>query len=138
MLNSSYQQYHYALFAQLAAKICNTPPFNDTSPEEQEAVFLEKLSSIDQKNFCTDDTLTTGQWLIAKIVSCYPHITPETPRDLFWYFGGECLHFLGDEEIQYFQNIDEAYHDSANNSKDEEVEYATIREKLSGSSPETH
>ena len=32
---------------------------------------------------------------------------PVIERELFWFFGGECLHYLTDEEITQFQRIDE-------------------------------
>ena len=29
------------------------------------------------------------------------------PRDLLWFFGGDCLHYMPDEEISLFQQLDE-------------------------------
>ena len=29
------------------------------------------------------------------------------PRDLLWYFGGDCLHFMPDDEIAQYQLLDE-------------------------------
>jgi len=29
------------------------------------------------------------------------------PRDLLWFFGGDCLHFMPDEEIAFYQALDE-------------------------------
>jgi hypothetical protein len=32
------------------------------------------------------------------------------PRDLLWFFGGDCLHYMPDEEIGLFQELDERRH----------------------------
>lgn len=47
-----------------------------------------------------------GDWL-AHIFTHVPQLTPAIDRDLLWFFGGECLHFLTDEEINLFQQLDE-------------------------------
>src|SRR5690606_30433744 len=47
-----------------------------------------------------------GDWLV-HIFTHVPQLTPAIDRDLLWFFGGECLHFLTDEEISLFQQLDE-------------------------------
>lgn len=47
-----------------------------------------------------------GDWLV-HIFTHVPQLTPAIDRDLLWFFGGECLHFLTDEEIDLFQQLDE-------------------------------
>lgn len=37
----------------------------------------------------------------------HPQFTPLIPRDLLWFLGADCMHFLTDEEITRFQNIEE-------------------------------
>jgi hypothetical protein len=32
---------------------------------------------------------------------------PVIDRALLWFFGGECMHFLSDDEINRFQHLDE-------------------------------
>jgi len=46
-------------------------------------------------------------WL-ANTMSIAPQVTPLINRELLWFFGGDCLHFLTDEEIDTFQRRDEA------------------------------
>ena len=29
------------------------------------------------------------------------------PRDLLWFFGGDCLHFMPDDEIEMYQALEE-------------------------------
>lgn len=106
---NSYQEYHLRLLNQLAKDIKSTSPFNSDISDELQVQFLEKLDAmLIQTNH--DDLLADGQWLIEKIVANYQIVMPMVPRDLFWYFGGDSLHFLGDEEIALFQRIDETFH----------------------------
>lgn len=53
-----------------------------------------------------------GQDLIGQIFHRYPQIAHLVPRDLLWFFGGDCLHFMPDEEIQLFQQLDERRYDA--------------------------
>ena len=50
-----------------------------------------------------------GQQLIGTIVTHFPDIMPSVHRDLLWCFGGECLHFLGDEELERYQALEDRY-----------------------------
>lgn len=55
----------------------------------------------------SDSAYQSGQeWLIS-ILTHHPQLTPTIDRDLLWFFGGECLHFMTDEEISIFQKLDE-------------------------------
>lgn len=45
------------------------------------------------------------QWL-GRIFNFYPQLTPLIPRSLLWFVGGECLHYLTDEELNAFQQLD--------------------------------
>ncbi|WP_119394167.1 hypothetical protein [Salinibius halmophilus] len=38
-----------------------------------------------------------------------PHIGHKVPRDLLWFAGSECLHFLDDAEIERYASIDEVW-----------------------------
>ncbi len=62
--------------------------------------------------------MEAGQWLLSQIVGNYQHIMPSVPRPLFWYFGGECMHYLGDEEIEHYQKLEEAYHELLSSKKE--------------------
>ncbi len=48
-----------------------------------------------------------GQDLISQVFNRYPQIAHLVPRDLLWFFGGDCLHFMPDEEIALYQTLDE-------------------------------
>ena len=45
--------------------------------------------------------------LIARLFETYPDFAPTFLRELLWFLGGECLHFMPDEEISAFQHLDE-------------------------------
>lgn len=52
-------------------------------------------------------SLYLGQELISQIFQRYPQIAHLVPRDLLWFFGGDCLHFMPDDEIDLYQQLDE-------------------------------
>ncbi|MEK9712794.1 MAG: PA2817 family protein [Thalassolituus sp.] len=62
---------------------------------------------IDQLTEHSDSAYDQGQDLIAKIATHQPQLMPTLDRALLWFFGGECLHFLTDDEINRFQHLDE-------------------------------
>lgn len=45
--------------------------------------------------------------LINRLFTTYTDFAPTFPRDLLWFFGGDCLHFMPDEEIGVYQQLDE-------------------------------
>lgn len=69
-----------------------------------------------------------GQELMIRLVRAYPQFVPLVARDLFWLFGGECLHFMSDEEIEQFQQLDEALADAQ--AQQHEVDYLQLRQAI--------
>lgn len=49
---------------------------------------------------------------MCRVVGSYPHLMPLLYRDLLWFFGGDCLHYMPDEEIAVFQHLDEQREDA--------------------------
>lgn len=45
-------------------------------------------------------------WL-NKLMNFFPQLAPAVDRTLLWTFGGDCLHFLTDEEIDKLQQQEE-------------------------------
>ena len=62
---------------------------------------------IDQLTEHRDSAYEAGQDLFSKIGTHQPQLMPAVDRALLWFFGGECMHFLSDEEITRFQDLDE-------------------------------
>ncbi|MCV6625069.1 MAG: dehydrogenase [Cellvibrionaceae bacterium] len=121
-------QYCTQQLAALLAQISQQPPFNTPAPaqlRDSDQRFLNTLSSM-VKQPGGEQFYTNGQWLISHAVANYPEITPQIPRDLFWFFGGDCLHYMPDEEISRFQALDDACHNNP------ETTYQDHRAKILG------
>ncbi|MGB2131225.1 MAG: PA2817 family protein [Marinobacterium sp.] len=67
-----------------------------------------------------------GQNLLVRLVRAYPQFVHLVARDLFWLFGGECLHFMSDEEIAQFQRLDEALAEAESSQND--IDYLQLRQ----------
>lgn len=76
--------------------------------DDSHALFLERydelLADLQQDPVASQ---YLGQDLICQIFHRYPQIAHLVPRDLLWYFGGDCLHYMPDEEISLYQTLDE-------------------------------
>jgi len=122
-------QYCQQQLQTLQATLQQQPPFNAETPEEATLKFIDTL-----KQLCSDDhsedRYQQGQWLISQTIANYPHISPIIPRDLFWYFGGDCLHYMPDEEIAQFQQLEEACY--AANPDPSQSNYQEERAKVFG------
>lgn len=56
----------------------------------------------------SDSRFALGQDWMVQMFTHLPQFNPAIERELLWFFGGECLHFLSDEEIARFQEEDES------------------------------
>ena len=59
------------------------------------------------------DLYTDGPTLVSRLFTGFPDFAPIFPRDLLWFFGGECLHFMPDEEIDAYQQLEQQRLDAA-------------------------
>ena len=48
-----------------------------------------------------------GPALVSRLFTTYPDFAPTFPRELLWFFGGDCLHYMPDEEIELFQQLED-------------------------------
>ena len=94
--------------------------------DEPDALYCKRLTKLKAEPL-DSQSRELGQWLITQAVAKYAHIVPLIPRDLFWYFGGDCMHYLVDEEINAFQRLDERFHEQNN-----EISYAQLRSQQLG------
>lgn len=53
------------------------------------------------------DYYDRGRELVSRLFTSYPEFAPTFPRELLWFFGGECLHYMPDEEIAEFERRQE-------------------------------
>lgn len=126
MTTDSHLAYHRQLLIALQQTVAALPPFNAQQPAQEDQDFLALLSRLSEHPRACDEDVPLGEQMINTMVARYPHITPIVPRDLFWFFGGDCLHYLGDEEIAIFQQLDETYHEMVSQNA-EATDYAILR-----------
>lgn len=76
--------------------------------DDSHALFLERYDEL-LRELPLDPVSSQylGQELLCQIIQRYPQIAHLIPRDLLWFFGGDCLHFMPDEEIALYQELEE-------------------------------
>ena len=82
-------------------------------PEESHSLFLERFDEL--RALLPIDPIESqylGQDLMSQVILRYPQIAHLVPRDLLWFFGGDCLHFMPDEELALYQRLDERRHEA--------------------------
>ncbi|RLA57228.1 MAG: dehydrogenase [Gammaproteobacteria bacterium] len=53
------------------------------------------------------DLYGDGISLVTRLFTTYPDFAPTLPRELLWFFGGDCLHYMPDDEIATFAQLAE-------------------------------
>ncbi len=74
------------------------------------------------------DLYIEGPALVERLFVTYPDFAPTFPRDLLWFLGGECLHFMADSEIELHQQLDTLRHEAA--ARGERLDLGATRAKL--------
>ncbi len=74
------------------------------------------------------DIYGDGPALVRRLFSTYPEFAPLFPRDLLWFLGGDCLHFMPEEEIETFQQLEQLRHEAA--ARGERLDLISARAKL--------
>jgi hypothetical protein len=105
---TQYLKHHVDLLQQFKVASENLPPFiqkEDNNEDDHEWLdALEKLCIMNDHN---EETNVQGQQLVLRVVSTYSHLMPLLSRDILWFFGGDCLHYMPDDEIGFYQQLDE-------------------------------
>ncbi|WP_231591612.1 PA2817 family protein [Cellvibrio sp. pealriver] len=109
--DKEYYTYHLELLTAFSTQIQQLPPFNTEFSSEDDQEFLAALELLLKQPQGTG-FLEQGQVLMCRVVGSYPHLMPLLYRDLLWFFGGDCLHYMPDEEIAVFQRLDEQREDA--------------------------
>lgn len=95
-------------FNDLKARLMEHAPFNQSPLRTEESDFFEKfdqlLLDIRQQEVSYS---FQAQDILAHIIRCYANLVPLIKRELLWFVGGECLHYLGDEEVDFFQELED-------------------------------
>ena len=66
--------------------------------------------------------------LITRLFTNYPDFAPTLPRELLWFVAGDCLHYMPDEEIALYQQLDEMRATAA--SRGDLLDLAAAKAKL--------
>ncbi|WP_263141898.1 PA2817 family protein [Pseudomonas sp. RIT-PI-AD] len=76
--------------------------------DDTHALFLERFDELRAElPRDPENSLYLGQDLLSQIFHRYPQIAHLVPRDLLWFFGGDCLHYMPDDEIALYQALEE-------------------------------
>ena len=111
-MTNAYQHYHLQLLEHLRG-ILVALQASEQIPEESHALFLKRfdeLLALLPKEPLQSQYL--GQDLICQVIQRYPQIAHLVPRDLLWFFAGDCLHFMPDEELELYQQLEERRYDA--------------------------
>ena len=123
-------QYILDAFADLRQRISEHAPFDQPDLAEEEIDFLEKWDDLINKiQNTTHDYTFDAQEVLSRFIRCYANLVPLIKRELLWFVGGECLHFLGDEEISLYQQLEDHLYelDRQNKSYDISKEISALR-----------
>ena len=114
---SAYLDHHLALLAHLRSILVALGEAEQIL-DDSHALFLERFDELlGQLPDDTEASLYLGQDLISQIFQRYPQIAHLVPRDLLWFFGGDCLHFMPDDEIELYQRLDERRFEAEQNDE---------------------
>ena len=109
MQYTQYFTYHVDLLKQFKENISQERPYhvnlNELSENDQQ--FIRTLDKLCATEAYSDEMSEQGQWLVEHIVTGYNHLLISLSRDLLWFFGGSCLHYMPDAEIDFYQQVDE-------------------------------
>lgn len=87
-------------------------------PEHHHVLFLERFDEMVAGLRTSSDDLYVGQDIISQVFQRYPQIAHLVPRDLLWFFGGDCLHYMPDDEIEKYQELEERRYQALENGED--------------------
>ena len=103
--------YHVELLNQLAVQLAKLE--QSDLEYNQENTILQQLDHLieslkDSSAQQYDSAIFEGQQWLHRFLTHNPELAPAIHRDLLWFFGGDCLHFMPDEEIEKYQMLDDA------------------------------
>ena len=108
MDDESYLQYCRELLTEFAAVLQQrTGSLDEQDSFRQLALAFRDLADGDS------DLYQEGPALVSRLFTTYPDFAPTFPRELLWFFGGECLHYMPDSEIALFQQLEEMRQEAA-------------------------
>jgi len=87
-------------------------PFNQDPMPSDEQSFVDQLQSLlSELEDQSPQASFNGQDWLNRLFRNFPTLAPHLGREVLWYFGGDALHFMPDEEIAKFQLLEDALHE---------------------------
>ena len=127
----SYHAFHLNLIKVAYNNLLQHAPFEDAVTDSNEAEFIARLEKLIAGMEEEKTDLGLGQELLSRIPLSYTELVPLIPRDLFWFFGGDCLHYMPDHEIETYQQLDEMRYEAESNN-DKDFNYEAARNRVLG------
>ncbi len=121
MNDSEYRDFCLALATSFAERL--HAEADKTSADDPLRVLAAGFAELAQGKNVYED----GPGLVGTLFTHVPEFAPLFPRDLLWFIGGDCLHFMPDEEMQAFQELEERRVAAAG---DGDFDYRAERAKL--------
>ncbi|EAR61831.1 PA2817 family protein [Neptuniibacter caesariensis] len=128
---TSYQIHHLNFLKIAYNNFINREPFKSEELVQDDLDFIEEFKElIEAFTESKPGVHDHGQDFIDKAFRRYPELAHLIARDLLWYFGGNNLHNMTDDEIAKFQRLDEMRFEAED--KGEEFDYINKRAGLFG------
>ena len=128
---TSYQLHHLNFLKIAYNNFIKQEPFTleDMSAEEEQFIldFQQLIKDFEEGS---EHVYQDGEIFLDRAFRMFPHLVHLIARDLLWYFGGNCLHNMPDDEIQKFQRLDELRFEAED--KGEEFDYLNSRANVFG------
>ena len=116
-MSTAYVEQHLQLLAHLRTILVAVADA-EVVPENHHALFLERFDDMMASLRESSEDLYVGQEIISQVFQRYPQIAHLVPRDLLWFFGGDCLHFMPDDEIDKYQQVEERRYQAFENGEE--------------------
>ena len=123
MNDEQYLQHSHAVFETFSNEfVLRTQSLKETDALRELALAFQRMAEGES------DLYTQGQTLVSRLFTTYPDFSPTFPRELLWFLGGDCLHFMPDGEIALYQQLEEQRQNSA--AHGEIIDFSAARAKL--------
>jgi hypothetical protein len=123
MNDEQYLQHSQTVFETFSDEfVLRTQSLQETDALRELALAFQRLAKVES------DLYAEGQTLVLRLFTTYPDFSPTFPRELLWFLGGDCLHFMPDGEIALYQQLEEQRQNSA--AQGEIIDFTAARAKL--------
>ena len=134
-MSSSYFEHHHNLINELlkfTRKNLSSNPDSSHANENQTEIneLLQNFEYLAKATSANESFIELGTTTLCKIVATHSTLMPHVNRDLFWFFGGDCLHYMPDEEIRRYQLLEDQRYEAEKNGTG--FDYSSEKAKLFG------